>query len=125
GPLLKALRSASAEELRGMLAERYQGLGYAVADSASGDLELERNGYRTLVRYRRWRAQSTGAAAVEELRDAMRARKADRGIYITAGSTTEGARSRAGQSDITLVDGAALAELVGRTRGARSVVRRA
>ncbi len=124
-PLLKALRSASPEEMRAMLAERYERLGYQIADAPGGDLELEQNGYRTLVRYRRWRAQSTGPAAVQELHEAMATRKADRGVYITAGTVTESARRRAGQGDITLVDGAALAELVRRTRGARGVLRRA
>jgi hypothetical protein len=124
-PLLKALRGASPEEMRAMLAERYQRLGYQIADGPGGDLELEQNGYRTLVRYRRWRAQSTGPAAVQELHEAMATRNADRGVYITAGTVTESARSRAGQGEITLVDGASLAELVRRTRGARGVVRRA
>lgn len=124
-PLLKALRGASADELRAILAERYQRLGYQVADGPGGDLELEQNGYRTLVRYRRWRAQSTGPAAVQELHAAMRSRKADRGVYITCGTVTESARSRAGDGDITLVDGVALAELVRRTRGARGVLRKA
>lgn len=123
--LLKALRSASPDDMRAMLAEAYARERYETADGASGDLELQRNGYVTLVRFRRWRAQSTGPNAVDELHAAMRARKADHGIYVTAGSVTENARKRAGEIGVTLVDGLALAELVGRTRGARAALQRA
>jgi hypothetical protein len=123
--LLRALRTATAEDMRAMLAEAYASARYQVADGKGGDLELERNGYLTLVRFRRWRAQSTGPAAIDELRAAMRARKADHGVYITAGNVSDTARKRAGETDITLVDGPALAELVRRTREARAVQKRA
>ncbi|HEY8429163.1 MAG TPA: restriction endonuclease, partial [Sandaracinaceae bacterium] len=107
-----------------MLVEAYQRAQYQVAEGANGDLELDRNGYLTLVRFRRWRAQSTSAAAIDELHAAMRARNADRGIYVTAGAVNESARRRAAERDVTIVDGRALAELVGRTRAARATVRR-
>lgn len=123
--LLKALRGASPEELRAMLVEAYAREHYTVANGANGDLELQRNGYVTFVRFRRWRAQSTGPGAIEELHAAMRARNADHGIYVTAGIVTDSARKRAGEIDVLLVDGPALAELVGRTRGARAALQRA
>jgi hypothetical protein len=122
--LLKALRIASPEDMRAMLAEAYGSARYEIADGTSGDLELQRNGYLPLVRYRRWRAQSTGPAAVDELRAVMRTRKADHGVYVTAGTVTESARKRAAEADITFVDGFTLADLVGRTRGARAVLKR-
>jgi hypothetical protein len=122
--LLKALRNASPDDMRAMLAEAYAGARYEISDGTGGDLELQRNGYLTLVRFRRWRAQSTGPAAVEELQVAMRARKADHGVYVTAGSVTESARKRAAEADVALIDGVALADLVGRTRGARAVMKR-
>ena len=123
--LLKALRGAAPEDMRAMLEEAYARERYEVAEGAGGDLELQRNGYRTLVRFRRWRAQSTGPAAVDELHAAMRARDADHGIYVTAGAVTDSARKRAGEADIALLDGLALAELVRRTRGARTAMKRA
>jgi hypothetical protein len=123
--LLKALRNASPDEMCAMLTEAYGGARYEIADGSGGDLELQRNGYLTLVRFRRWRAQSTGPAAVDELRAAMRARKADHGVYVTAGTVTESARKRAAEADVTFVDGFTLADLVGRTRSVRAVLRRA
>lgn len=122
--LLKALRNASPDDMRAMLAEAYGRARYEISDGTGGDLELQRNGYLTLVRFRRWRAQSTGPAAVDELRAAMRARKADHGIYVTAGSVTESARKRAGEADVSFADGFVLADLVGRTRSARAVLKR-
>jgi hypothetical protein len=122
--LLKALRAASAEELRAMLSEVYGRERYEIGDAPGGDLELQRNGYLTLVRYRRWRAQSTGAAALEELVAAMRVRNADRGVYLTAGVVTESARKHARDAGIELLDGAALARLLQKTRTARRVLQR-
>jgi hypothetical protein len=123
--LLKALRSASPDDMRAMLAEVYTRERYEVADGASGDLELQRNGYVTLVRFRRWRAQSTNPGAVTELRASMQARSVDHGVYITTGTATGPARKQADASGITLIDGMALAELVKRTAGARQALKRA
>jgi hypothetical protein len=123
--LLKALRSVQAEDMRAMLAEVFTADRYALSDAPSGDLRLERNGYVTLVRFRRWRAQTTNPAAVSELQQTMRAQKADHGMYITAGTIAETARKQAADSGIALVDGAALAELVRRTSGARKALARA
>jgi len=122
--LLKALRGAAPEEMRAMLADVYGRQGYQISDAADGDLKLERNGYVTLVRFRRWRAQSTAASAVTELQATMRKAKADHGVYITAGTVADTARKQAAETDITLIDGPALAMLVGRTSGARKTLAR-
>ena len=108
-----------------MLAEAYAGARYEISDGTGGDLELQRNGYLTLVRFRRWRAQTTNPAAVGELQQTMRAQKADHGMYITAGTIAESARKQAADSGIALVDGVALAERVRRTSGARKALARA
>lgn len=122
--LLKALRSASPQEMHAMLAEAYARERYEISDGASGDLELRRNGYLTLVRFRRWRAQSTSPAAVKELLDAMRARKADHAIYVTAGAVTDAARRQAEAAGLGLIDGHGLAALVKQTRAARKALSR-
>ena len=123
--LLRALRSVPAEEMRAMLAEVFSADRYVLSDAPGGDLRLERNGYITLVRFRRWRAQTTNSAAVSELRQTMRTQNADHGMYITAGSIAETARKQAEKSGIALVDGMALAEMVRRTAGARKALARA
>ena len=64
--MIKALRAASPEDMRDMLAEAFKRQRYEVTDGKDGDLELQRNGYVTLVRFRRWRAQSTHANAIQE-----------------------------------------------------------
>ncbi len=121
---LTALRSMTAEEMRAMLAEVFTADRYELTDGPAGDLKLERNGYITLVRYRRWRAQSTNAAALNELQQTMRTQRADHGMYITAGTIAENARKQAADSDIALIDGPALAELVRRTAAARKALAR-
>lgn len=120
-----ALRTASPEEMRAILTEAFTADKYVVSAAAQGDLKLERNGYTTLVRYRRWRAQSVGASAVRELVESMRALGADHGMYITAGTFPDPVRLQAKDADIIAVDGAALTELVKRTGGARKALARA
>jgi Restriction endonuclease len=123
--LLKALRAASPEEMHAMLTDVFRAQRYALSDAAEGDLKLERNGYVTLVRFRRWRAQSAGAAAVKELKAAMQSQQADHGMYITAGVAADGTRDQASKAGITLIDGPALAAMLGRTSGARKALVRA
>lgn len=122
--MIKALRSVAPEEMRAMLVEAFSRQSYEVRDGRDGDLELHRNGYVTLVRFRRWRAQSTQPGAIEELVAAMRARKADHAMYITAGAVPDNTRQEATTAGIALLDGVALANLVVRTRGARRAVSR-
>jgi len=123
--LMYALRSASPEELRDMLRTVYEKDGHSVTEVEGGDLLLDRQGYRTLVRYRRWRAQSTGPATIHELAQAMRRHNADRGMHLTAGSFTDAAKPAADAANVTPVDGAALAQLLRRLPGAMQLVRRA
>ena len=122
--LLKALRSATADDMRAMLAEVFARDRYQLSDAPGGDLRLERNGYVTLVRFRRWRAQTTNSSALTDLQQTMRAQKADHGMYITAGAIAEKARRQAADSGIAVVDGMALAEMVRRTTGARKALAR-
>lgn len=122
--MIKALRSCSPEEMRAMLEEAFTRQSYEVTDGKDGDLELQRNGYVTIVRFRRWRAQSTQPGAIHELVKAMRARQADHAMYITAGALPEDTKQSAQDAGIALLDGVALANLVMRTRGARKAVQR-
>lgn len=122
---LKALRGATQEEMRALLAEAFGADRYQVADGPGGDLRLDRNGYVTLVRFRRWRAQSTTAAALRELGDAMRKQQADHGMYVTAGNVADDARAIAGESGIAMIDGAALAQMASRSKAIRRLIDRA
>lgn len=122
--MIKALRACEPDEMRSMLGEAFARQSYEVSDGKDGDLELQRNGYVTLVRFRRWRAQSTQPGAIDELVAAMRSRKADHAMYITAGAVPDSTKDAARGSGIALLDGVALANLVVRTRGARKAVSR-
>lgn len=119
-----AVREASAEEVREMLSQAYARDGHEVSDSPEGDLLLVKQGYTTLVRYKRWRARNTGAAVVAELQSAMRKRNADRGVHVCAGTVAEAARAAADKAGVTLLDGPALAALVRRSPLARRIAAR-
>jgi len=123
--VLNALRAASPEEMRTLLTEFFTADRYQPKNHSGGDLMLERNGYVTLVRYGRWRAQSTSVAALKEFTDAIRGKNADHGIYITAGGVADDVRKRASDSEITLIDGPALAAMVGRAKLTRKLIEKA
>jgi len=124
GDLLRALRAASAEEVGDLMRETFGRQGYQLTDTPEGDLMLDRNGYKTLVRYRRWKAQSTGPQAIEELAGAMRKRGADRGMHVATGIFADAAGPAAEKAGVTLIDGIALTGLLKFARGAHRMIER-
>jgi hypothetical protein len=120
--LIRALRLASAEKVAAVLREAYTKQGYEIGDTPDGDMMLDRNGYKTLLRYRRWRAQSTGTAAIDELAATMKKRGADRGIHVTIGVFADAATDAAYAAAITPLDGGALTGMLRFVRGAHKLI---
>jgi len=77
------------------------------------DLGLTKNGERFLVHCKHWRKRHIGVTVVRELQDIMSAHGAHGGFVLTGGEFTSEARDTADSCNITLVDGAALEELIG------------
>jgi restriction system protein len=80
------------------------------------DLGLSKNGERFLVQCKHWRKQQVGVTVVRELNGVIAAQGARGGFVVTGGQFTKEAQEFTGSCNITLIDGPALAELIGGTR---------
>lgn len=112
---LAALRAMPWEKFGLVISEAYRRQGYAVEESGGGafDFDLRKNGRITLVQCRRWKVNQVGVKPVQELYEAMNKLDAFNGVCISAGEFSAGAREFASGKPITLLNHAALAELVG------------
>lgn len=115
GERIAALRDMPWENFSLVISEAYRRQGYAVeaSDSAAFDFTLRRNGRITLVQCRRWKVNQVGAGPLRELHEAIVKHDAFNGVCITAGGFSANAREFAAGKPITLLNDAALAELVG------------
>jgi restriction system protein len=111
-----AIASMSWREFELLISEAYRRQGYAVAELGGGgpdggvDLILTREGRRTLVQCKHWRAFSVGAPVVRELLGVMTDRGAHAGQVVTSGKYTAQAREFAAGHRIELIDGTDLTE---------------
>jgi restriction system protein len=76
------------------------------------DLVLHRDGLRTLVQCKQWKAQRVGAPVVREQFGLLTHHGAVEAVIVTCGSFTPEAQAFARGKPIRLVDGPQLAELV-------------
>jgi restriction system protein len=92
----------------------YRAKGYTVArlNGKVADLQLSKDGQTTLVAAKRWKAATHGVEALRELGAAKEAQGAAACIYISITSATDTAQVFATAQGITLVDDAALAQLM-------------
>lgn len=77
------------------------------------DLVLSKNGERILVQCKNWKSSKVGVSTVRELFGVMTAEGASGGVVVCSGQYTNDALEFAMGKPITLVDGAALARLIG------------
>lgn len=112
---LAALRSMPWENFSLVVSESYRRQGYNVEESKSAafDFKVAKKAQITLVQCRRWKVNQVGDAPVRELANAMEKQNAFNCVCITAGEFSANAREFARGKPITLLGGAALAELVG------------
>ena len=109
-----ALCSLSWEDFAARLEAAYRREGYDVKRIAgAADFELQKAGQRTLVAGKRWKAVRTGVEPLRELDDMRRKREAERAVYVAAREVTDTARAFAKTANIQLLEGPALAALLG------------
>ena len=103
-------------ELRGYAVRRLGGAG----PDGGIDLVLERDGEKTLVQCKQWRAFfKVGVAVVRELYGVMAAKGIAAGIVVTSGTFTQDAIEFASGRSIRLIAGEELHELIREARAAR------
>lgn len=112
---LAALRAMPWEDFALVIGDAYRRRGFAVDESRSGafDFKLSKQGQITLVQCRRWKVNQVGLGPVRELFEAMDRHGAFSCVCIAAGEFSDGARQFAAGKPVTLLNGPALAELVG------------
>lgn len=107
-------------QFEALLGEAYRRRGYSVTELGQGgadggvDLVLRRDGAKTLVQCKHWRAQKVGVTVVRELAGVMAVQRAAAGVVVTSGRFTDEARAFAAAAGVELVDGRALPALLGR-----------
>ena len=119
---LEAIRGMSWDDFAAAVEAGFRRDGYAVSRlegagaGAAGDFELAKDGRRSLVSCKRWKAGRTGVEPLRELHAASRKREAHECLYLAAGEISRNAAAFAAENRIRLVHGAELAALVGTPR---------
>jgi len=96
--------------------------GYEVAEQGGPrpdggvDLVVTKSRQRYLVQCKHWRSQQVGVSVVRELNGVVSAEGAAGGLVVTGGQFTREAREFARKARIELIDGEALADLIGAVR---------
>ena len=114
GATLEAVRAMSWGAFADALQQGYRRDGYEVTriDAGAADFEIAKEGRRSVVCGRRWKAARTGLAPLEELVALREAREAREAIYVLGGELSDPARAFAAKERVTLVGGADLAKLL-------------
>lgn len=126
-------QSSAADALDGMdwrefemlVGEAFRLEGYAVTETGGGgadggiDLVLRRDGEKSLVQCKQWKAYKVGVDVVRELFGVMAAKGAAGGFVVTSGRFTDEATSFASGRNIKLVDGPKLQGLIRQAVAAR------
>lgn len=121
---LSTIRSLSWSEFELMVGELFRRQGYAVEErGGSGpdggvDLVLRKDGQKTIVQCKHWKAQQIGVTVVRELLGVMVDTQANNGILVSSGRFTNEALEFARGKPIELMDGETLKYLVPAARKA-------
>jgi restriction system protein len=102
-------------DFSGAIEQAFRRDGYEVSrlDGPAADFLITRAGRTALVSCKRWKAVSNGLAPLRDLDTAAESREAGESIFITLGELTDNARRFAADKKIRVMQGAALAQLLG------------
>lgn len=113
-----ALNGMSWQEFEMLVGEAFRRKGYAVAETGGGgadggfDLVLRKDGKKSLVQCKQWKAYKVGVTTVRELYGVMAAEGAAGGFVVTSGVFTQEAESFAAGKNIGLIDGVELKAVI-------------
>ena len=91
---------------------RHGGHGTRRLEGSAADFEMTKAGRTSLVSCKRWKAASTGVESLRDLDALTKARDAHEGIYIVIGGVTDNARRYAAGSNVRVLEGIELAQLL-------------
>ena len=112
-------------EFEALVQEAFRLRGFSVqrlgGDGPDGgvDLVLARDGEKTLVQCKQWRAFKVGVSVVRELYGVMAAQGATAGIVVTSGTFSQDAIDFAGGRNVRLIEGVELHAMIREARAAK------
>lgn len=115
---IKSIQSLSWKEFEYLISEAYKRKGFSVSENmAAGpdggiDLVLFKEGEKTLIQCKNWKASNIGVSVIRELFGVVTAEGASKGIIVCSGNYTKDAIDFAKKTDIELVTGTALARMI-------------
>ena len=123
---LEDLRAMSWQQFEHLVADAYRRQGYSSFDNGGVgdggvDVILKKEGVRVAVQCKQWKKWTVGEPMVREFLGAIVSGGFDRGIYVTVGVYTAGAKTFAEKNRIELVDGEKLLSLVKEVQGPRTI----
>ncbi len=103
-------------EFRDVLVQAYRKQGFVVTrlETDGVDLQLNAGAQTTLVSGKRWKAASHGVEPLRALDNSRRTKDASHCVYITLVEPNDATRRFAAQHAISLVNGVALVQLLGK-----------
>lgn len=105
-----------------LVGEAFRRGGYSIEESGGGgadggiDLVLHKNGEKSLVQCKQWRAYKVGVQVIRELYGVMAAEGAVHGFVVTSGVFTQEAKDFASGRNIELIDGVELKQIINRVQ---------
>lgn len=118
GESVSVLNGMTWQEFEMLVGEAFRRGGYFVEESGGGgadggvDLVLHKNGEKSLVQCKQWRAYKVGVQIVRELYGVMAAEGAMQGFIVTSGVFTQEAKDFAAGRNVELLDGVELKKII-------------
>ena len=114
---IEKIRSLTWQQFEQFVGSYFKGQGYSVMETAAGpdggvDLVLRKDGGKTYVQCKHWKANKVRVEKVRELLGAMAAGGADHGVFVTTGEFTLSAKQFGGKHGVRLIDGKELEYLL-------------
>lgn len=122
GSNASVLNGMSWQEFEMLVGEAFRRGGYSVTEAGGGgadggiDLVLHKNGAKSLVQCKQWKARNVGVSVVRELNGVMAATGAAQGFVVTSGVFSPDAKDFAARCNIELIDGVELKQIINRVQ---------
>lgn len=116
------LNGMSWREFEMLVGEAFRRGGYSVIETGGGgadggiDLVLHKNGVKSLVQCKQWKARNVGVSVIRELNGVMAVEGAAQGFVVTSGVFSNDAINFASSCNIELVDGTELKKIISTVR---------
>ena len=114
---IEKIRGLNWQQFEQFVGSYFKDQGYSVMETAAGpdggvDLVLRKDGGKTYVQCKHWKANKVGVEKVRELLGSMAAGGADHGVFVTTGEFTSNAKQFGGKHGVRLIDGKELEYLL-------------